>query len=76
MRSRCGIRPIYATIRCTGVTSMAGWHRLAFVYDLLNLQRPWCWSIKVVCDTCRKTLTDLKLDERDAEAFLRKKALR
>ena len=52
---------------------LLGCHRLAFVYDLLNQQRPWCWSIKVVCGRCHKKLHEFNLDERDAEAFLRKR---
>ncbi len=52
---------------------MLGCHRLAFAYGLLNEQRPWCWSITVSCDRCRKKLHEFNLDERDAEAFLAKR---
>jgi hypothetical protein len=39
-------------------------------YGLLNEARPWCWSVTVVCMTCNHKMTQLSIDERDAEKKL------
>jgi hypothetical protein len=57
------------SVRC-----LFGWHMPTSVhYDLLNETRPWCWCVRVSCESCHCKIHEFNLDERKAEAFLRKR---
>ena len=52
-----------------------GFHfKIGIEYELLTEQPPWSWRVRVVCLSCRKTLSDGNLDERDAQEFFREKS--